>query len=205
MSVKKIKESLGSSLYQTLRKDKNLNLKEISFVALYVTNGFNATDAYMGSIARKGTKRDTANSAAVAVIAKSSIKDAIRVVIDSWLAEKKGKLEAQIIGLWYHRAFYDTKMFVDGEGAVAFKKLEDIPEEWRCVIDGIEAKYYGKDADRKVVVLKLANKEAAARELGKYIQLYADVAMSMGLTSETVAVLHQVFRADDKGKKPDEK
>lgn len=202
MSVKSCKDNLGNTLYTTLRKELKISPKYIMFVAEYVTNGFNATEAYMKSIARKGSKRESCSCKGVEVVKNSNVQKAIRIVIDAWLNEKKTKLDKMIIDSLYREAFYDASMFITGTGAPAFDKLEDIPEEWRRCIVGIETRSYGKDANRSHTIVKLADRSKARIELAKYIELYKEASVSLSMTDETVEKLGKVFRG--KKEKKDE-
>lgn len=195
MSIKTCKEALGNSLYHKLRFEDGLPIKWIRFIAVYLINDFNATDAYMRTVARKGSKREACAAQAHHLINNNKIQQAIKVVMDKWLGEKKLKLESKIIKTLYHRAFYDPFMFINPDGTIKFSKAEEIDEEWRCVVDGIEQKYHGKDAEKETVTIKLANKEQAMRELSRYIQLYKEAESATGsLSEDTVNKLLDVFQ-----------
>jgi hypothetical protein len=197
LQVKQCKEALGGNLYHQLRKEKKLPLKYIMFVAEYVTNGFNATEAYMRSIARKGSKREGAQSHAVGIVADSRVAEAIKIVIEAWLGEKRLKLEKKIVDQLYRRAFYDPSMFVKPNGVVNFKEWEEIPEEWRCCIDGIEKKKYwhGKESSEDVIILRMANRDKAREELSKYIVLYKEISVTEHrIADETKKKLDSIFR-----------
>lgn len=201
MSVKQCKESIGSDLYQTLRKQKKLSLKHILFISHYITNGFNATDAYANSIARKNARRTSCATHGLETVKRPEIQDAIKIVIDKWLGEKKLKLEKEIIDRLYVKAFYSPEMFINPNGTARFKSWEDIPEKYRCCVEGIEVKYFGKNIGEKVVI-KLADQYRAMAELSKYIELYkgADAANSVTMSEETVVKLAEVFNRGKENK-----
>lgn len=67
------------------------------------------------------------------------------------------------------RATYDISFFLTPKGEMKIKTWEEVPEKYRCVIDGIEEKRYGKDGDQCTVVLKLADREKAMKELAKLL------------------------------------
>ncbi len=193
-TVKKCKESLGSNLYLTLRKKNKIPIKHIMFVAEYITNRFNGTDAYLKTIAKKTTTYNAAAVEACKLLKNPKICGAIKIVLDEWLAEKKLKLEKQIIDRLYAKAFYDPSIFFNPDGSVKFKKWEDIPEEYRCCVEGMEVKYYGRDADRSVVILKLADQSKAMNELSKYIELYKEASTTEHtLSDDTVNNLKKIF------------
>ncbi len=202
--VKTLKNTLGPTLYTKLKRIDKLNPKYIMFVANYITNGFNGTEAYMKSVARKGTKPGGVTQDVNRLLENPSIKQAIQIVIDEWLGEKKLKLEKQIIETLTARAFYDINMFIHQDGSPKFSKIEDVPEQWRCVIDGIESKAYGKDANVVKIVLKLADRERAIEKLSKYIELYKESEkQELLMTDETAKRLASIFRPSTQSQIPD--
>ncbi len=196
--VDKIKKKVGKTLYDKLKKT-GLSIKEISFTVEYLTNGYNGTQAYLSTIAKKGTSPTTANVECHRYLRKPSVQKAIKEIFDEWLGEKKLKLEKEIIDVLYKRAFYDISIFQTALGQ--WKKLSDIPEEWHCCIDGTDVKYYGKDANIKVVTLKLANKDIALDKLDKFIGLTKESKdITMDISEETIHMLKDVFNSRKKNK-----
>lgn len=196
MTLPQAKEVLTKSIYKRLRKAGIIS-RHILFLAEYMSNGMNGSEAYIKHIARKNASEASRKSCGVhasAILAKPEILEAIKEIFDIWLAEKKVKLEKEIIAVQYARAFYDPTMFVDADGQARIKDVNKIPEKWRPAIDGIEAKYYGKDADRKVVVFKLADRTKALQELSKYIQLYQDsLGLKVDMGEDTIGKLQEIF------------
>jgi hypothetical protein len=197
--VRKCKEALGTSLYKELKSTKGLNIKDILFLAEYVSNGFNAIDAWLNSHGRKNGSRNHAGGMGRALLKTDGMREALRIFLEIWLAERKGKLETKIIDVLMARAFYDIADFINADGSPKFESLEDVPEAKRCVIDGIETRSYGKDADKQHTVLKLADREKAIEKLSAYIKLYRDpTGVVLELTEDTVRNLKRVFGEDEK-------
>jgi hypothetical protein len=101
------------------------------------------------------------------------------------------------------QAFYDPTMFFNPDGTVRFQSWDEIPERFRHCIEGMEVKYYGKDADKRVIMLKLVNREKAQMQLAKYIQMIKDVpaVQVIPLGKETEDKLVDIFRKGVKGGK----
>jgi len=196
MSVKIIKDKLGKSLYVELRKD-GLKPKEMLFIAEYITNGFNATEAYMNSIAGKKTKRTSGGVEGHLTLKKAKIQASISKMFDYWLAEKKIKLERELCEILYKRATYDISTFVNDDGS--FKQFNDIEKEWHCVIDGTSTRYFGKDASTKVVITKLADRDSAIDKLDKYIQMTRETKEIniSDMRKETEKELEDIFEGVD--------
>jgi hypothetical protein len=191
MTVKNIKNNIGKDLYFKLKKEK-VKLSHIKFVVEYLNNGMNAGQAYLKHVAKKpDITMDTAYTNGCLLLRNPKIREALRIVITDWLEEKRGKLEKELIDVLYRRAFYDISIFQNENGE--FKELEDIPNEWRCCVDGVEKKYYGKDATTSVIILKLADRDRAIDKLDKYIQMTKELSVDVGLTKDTVKSLDEIF------------
>jgi len=158
------------------------------FVHYYCENGFNALQAYRSAYSAPGKEipaDQTAGTLGHLLLKNIQVQEGIHTYLESILAPSRTILEKQIFDTLWKRAFYDPSMFLDLDGevrtiddpetgiarAIEFK---DIPEEWRCVIDGIEKKYFGKDAVVYSIVLKLADRDKALDKLDKYIGMTKD-------------------------------
>jgi hypothetical protein len=194
MSVKFVKDNIGKDLYSIIKKEINPSIKELLFAIEYFTNGFNATEAYKKTIARKGAKQSTCEVNACYTLKNTKVQQTVRKMVDAWIGEKKETFEKKIIDQLTKRSFYDPLMFVNIDGTMKFKSEDDIPKEWRCCIDSIERKYYGKDAEKYVIVLKLADRDKARTELAKYIELYkGSDSIQLNLGEETINKLDEIF------------
>ena len=158
---------LGKTAYKKLR-DIGLRPKQINFIKQYVET-MNATQSYIDNIAREGTTYDSAGTESRLTLQRPLVRKGVQFLFDTFIAEKKLKLETKLLDSYYRRAFYDITMFQDEEGN--FKKLTGIDKEWRCCVDATEVKYYGKDAQRRVVVSKLPDRDKALDKLSKYIEM----------------------------------
>ena len=140
-------------------RELDLRPKELDFVFQYCTNGFDEKLA-----------RDKAGYSK-SIFTKEHVKKAIAIYMNAILAQKKPEVLDKVINVLYKRAFYDPFMFYDTDGQPKFSSLEEIDEEWRVVVDGIEQKYWGKDSETSSVVLKLADRNKAIQELTKILEL----------------------------------
>jgi len=163
-------------------------------IAEYTINGFNGTEAYLMHIGKKGMTRGTAAAQMSEMLKKPKIQSALRLLIDRWLGEQKSTFEKRIIEQLNIQAFYDPSMFIDTEGSAKFKSWDDIPEQYRCCVEGIETRYYGKDAEQSATTIKLVNRVKAREELSKYITLFREESMKLGLTDDTLGKLAHIFR-----------
>lgn len=160
-------------------QELELNPKEIKFLAEYINNGFNGTRAYLKTIARKGTCYSAAGAEATSTLKKVKIKLALDEWKQDFLNNVKNELEAKIIDNLMSRCFYDIEDYYYDDGVL--KPLSKLRREQRQAIDGVEVKYFGKDAV-KTVTYKLADKDKARLELEKYINLIKD---SMDINIQT--------------------
>lgn len=200
MSAERSKQILGKPLYTTLRKS-GLKPQYILFVAEYIANGFNATDAYRKTLARKNTTYESMKAQSVVVLSRPEIRETIQTIVDHWVLSHEETFKKRILQVYMQRAFYDPSDFITPEGGPAFSSWAKLPEEKRCVIEGIEKRYYGKDADRSSIVLKLADREKALNSLSRYINLFKSAddggRLNLNLPDETVQRLEKIFRRKD--------
>lgn len=180
-------------------KEYGLKPNELRFIGYYLFNGYNATRAYLSVYNNKNYKKGTASVKGCELLNSSKVMRALKDLFDDWLGEKKLKLEKEIIDVYYRRAFYPLHIFYNEYHEV--KPFDEIPEKYHCCIDGIERKYFGKDADRTTVVLKLSNREKALEQLAKYISLFNDADMTVNINSETMNKLHDIFNQNKPMKK----
>jgi len=147
-----------------------LNNKELKFIAIYLINGFNGTQAYIDA-GFPSKSRPSAGVQSHELLKKDKFRPVIRAHMDAFLAEARSTLEHRIVDELMLQAFYDPADFIDSHGNPRFKSMDELsPEQRRCV-QSIETKYYGKDADRSATVIKLVDRNRALNELGKYIDL----------------------------------
>jgi len=168
-----------------------LTIKQRKFVYFYVMNDFNKIEAMKNAGYNAKNTKDKDRLYRVMVceyLTKPNINDAIAQVCKHAI-KSKIIIEKKLFDLLWRRAIYDILTFQNSDGS--FKALNDISESWRCVVDGTEIKFYGKDAQQKVIVSKLADRDKAIDKLDKYIQMTKDKAEDAKneLTDETMKEL----------------
>lgn len=142
------------------------------FVSFYISDAhWDAYKAYLmaklpdaGSMSKTRIKANT-------LLNKPRVQEAINVYVDTVINANKHRAKVNIIELQRSRAFYDPASLLKGDGSLKYQSLEDIPVEDRMVIDGIETRWYGKDATTKATVVKLANRDKAIEGLAKLLRL----------------------------------
>lgn len=142
--------------------------KQRLFVVNYVLVGGNASKAavlsgctsrYYGQQAGKWMKSE-------------KISNAIREFWEIVFGDKIDKIERNLIDALYRRAFTNRWVYFNKDGTLKdkYKSLEDLGED-HIIVDGIEKKYYGKDADISVTIYKLADRDSAFKQLQSMLGL----------------------------------
>lgn len=105
------------------------------------------------------------------ILKRDKVQLAIREFWDALFLDKIDKIQKVMLDQLYRRAFTARSKYFDKYGHLKDDlTLEDLgPDE--CIIDGIETKFYGKDADVRETVFKLADRNVAYRELQKLLGL----------------------------------
>lgn len=171
--------------------DLDLNLREYKFVAAYCSNNFKGGPA-AAAAGYKGSK-DTLRSLSWALQKRPNVMEAIKRFMDSVINPYKARLEYEVLDMYYKRAFFDICTFYDDAGYI--KPLDEIDAEWRCCIDGVEEKYFGKDATRRVCTYTLANRDAALRMLWQMVTGFdGDKEGSGLLPAEARTKLQNIFQ-----------
>lgn len=169
--------------------DLQLNLREYKYIAVYCTNGFKGGEA-CAAAGYKGSK-DTLRGLSWALQKRPHVMEAVKRFIDSVITPYKAKLEYEILHMYYQRAFYDISVFYDDDGRI--RPLDEVDVEWRCCVDGVEERYFGKDANRRVITYQLANRDTALQTLYKMVSGFdGDTAGGM-LPSEARERLQKIF------------
>jgi hypothetical protein len=144
-------------------QDLQISAKEYKFVAEYCTNGFKAPEAAQAA-GYKGDRK-TLQSTAWAILKRPAVVECVKRFIDSVIQPYKARLEFEILDRYYRRATYQVDTFFDSDGYA--KDLSEIPEEWLQVIDGVERRFFGKNADVEVITYLLPNRDTALQMLYK--------------------------------------
>jgi hypothetical protein len=178
------------------------SIAQARFAVEYLTNGFNGELAYRTAVNGNLGKQKAAINAAI------MLKDPITVKLqamftDQWLAEKKIKLEKEIIDTLWAQAFYDPSLYMDLTGDVGFKAWSDLTEVQRRVVEGIETKFFGKDAQCSQTTITLTKRQPALMALAQYIAIMKGLPATNGnasLTPETELLLHTIFNKAKPGR-----
>lgn len=104
------------------------------------------------------------------ITGKPDFKEGLRRWRDHILGEDKEIIKGNVVDVLFKRATYPIDLFIDNTGRPKFKTWEEIPEEWRCVVDGIETRAYGKDA-KEITSMSLARKTDALKLLAQFTSL----------------------------------
>lgn len=142
---------------------KNLEPEYQAYVAEYCLNGFDSKMA--AKVAKIKKVSDVAASEAV----QNAIKEFMQYV----LADKADKLESKIIDVLWRRAFYDPFDFVDEEGQPRFNvsNYKEVLGANAVVVEGIKRMVHPKNQDNVWMIVDLANRTQALKELSSYIGL----------------------------------
>lgn len=188
MSSDEIKEALPDW------KTTGASLAQARFAACYITNGFNATQAYIDSVCHNATK-STASQKGSAWLRDVKVQACIQQYTTSWLAECRAKLEGELIRTYMAQAFYDPKKFFNPDGSLAFDNWDILPEDLRRCVESIETKFYGKDADASVTVIKMADRNKAMQALAQYISLMQgqNATLNLNVSPDTDVLLRSIF------------
>lgn len=142
---------------------KNLEPKYQAYVAEYCLNGFNAKQA------AKAAKIKSPS----AVNTSEAVQEAIKEFMKHVLADKADKLESKIIDVLWRRAFYDPFDFVDEEGQPRFdvSNYKEVLGANSVVVEGIKRMVHPKNQDNVWMIVDLADRTRALKELSSYIGL----------------------------------
>lgn len=145
--------------------DLQLTLQEIKFIGEYCTSNFEEVKAYKRVFKSRleGLSEPEIRLSAFEVLNKRDVKIAVQRFVDSVLGPAADKLDYQLLHVLRKRAFYDVADFFNKDGTV--KRLDQISEEDRVVIDGIEQDLKGKNADAVLTKFKLGDRNAAIKQL----------------------------------------
>jgi len=138
MSLKNAKELINVDL-----KDLKLKPREIRFVAVFCLT-WDQKKAFIAAGYTASTE-NTLYANSTRMISNDRISTAIQRYISKAIEPYKDRLNLMLLEVWYRRAFYNIEIFYNSDGTR--KDLNEIPEEWRICIDGIEKKRYGKSPE----------------------------------------------------------
>lgn len=176
-------------------KEAGATLPEVYFAVEYLSNGFDASKAYREVFPDAPTKKATFFGNAY--LRKPTVQKILQEYTTAWLRGRVAFLEKEIMDTTLARALYDPSMFLTPDGEPAFRDWNEIPEAYRRCIEGIDVKFWGKDADRQSVTYNLANRSDALGQLTKLLSIIKtgmdSQQASSGLTAETELLLSTMF------------
>lgn len=210
--IKKLTPYLDDITYITINNKKEvtkyMSLQHRAFCWYYVHNNNNKADAYKRAFHGKYNK-DTqiieiieprkdnvtdfsmiCSSMGYALYNKTYIKETISRIRIKHCENIKADLPQTFTEQLTIQATYDPSMFIDDKGKPKFNNWDEIPIKYRCCVEGIETRYYGKDADRAVTVIKLVDRKKAREELYKF-------ADNLLLQPDKFEIVHKTINKDN--------
>ena len=143
-------------------KQKNLSEKQLKFAYNYVTNGFNASKAYIGA----GYKTENPNVLACNLLSKPYIRELVRKVIDRELDQYKDTIQYEIIEKSIAIITADISDFVTEKGERKFDKWEEVESK---AVESVK-KDYNARGDEKWSI-KLHDPMPYIELLNRYLEL----------------------------------
>ena len=167
--VEKVREDYYSELgiSKTDKILSSLTEEELAFAAEMCQNGCDQVKAYSTVHKITGELRKEQYRKLSTILHDQRVRKVIRAGIQRKMADALDNLDAKLLNTYITRAFYDPMEFIDDDGDP--KPLSKISPDNRCVIDMVEKKYYGKDADAYTITYKLANRDTALKTLSDYM------------------------------------
>lgn len=148
-------------------------LREVHFAAEYLTNGFNAGKAWTvatGDVFKKIHYQVAANRGSD-MLRNVHVQQLISDYTTAWLRGKAYELEHNVLETLEAMAFSDISMFLNPDGSPKFKSWDEIPPTLRRCIDGMERKFYGRDANRSTLNITLAKRSDALKAIANYVAI----------------------------------
>jgi hypothetical protein len=180
-----------------LEWNDEISPQEKLFVSFYIADAhWDATKAYlMAGFEDAGTLNKT-KVRANRLLRKDRIQKAINNYVNTVVEVNKGRAKVNIIELQRNRAFYDPAEFLNADGSLKYKNLSEIPEDIRSVIDGIETRYFGKDANVKTTTVKLADRDKALQQLVKILRINEEAEEEEASNREARPVINVQINGD---------
>lgn len=171
----------------TDEKGNMIRQKARAFCWYYVHNGNNKADAYRRAYHSKFNtetrklehdykdhtkeeihrRNEITSTKGYDLFSIPYIRKVIRIIEKKYMKEIRDYLPQSMLEQLVIQATYDPSMFFTPEGKVAFSSWEEIPKKYRCCVEGIEQKAYGKDADVTITTIKLVDREKSRKYLLK--------------------------------------
>lgn len=145
--------------------DLELTIKETQFIGEYCTSGVLDPVASLkkARLIPPEMPKAAAHLRSLEIMNRPNIKTAIQRIYASTIAPYQDEIQFRMLKFLQIRAFYQVSDFFNEDGSC--KELGEISVENQWAIDGIEEDFKGKDADRRLVRYKLADREEARKQL----------------------------------------
>lgn len=169
---------------------ESLPLKQRHFVANYLANGFNATDAAKAA----GYSAKTADTQGSRLLVNVKVRAVIAARTGKALAKREITAE-RVLDEIAKLAFFDPRKLFTADGSLI--PVTELGDEEAASIAGLEVVTRtdgkGEDADRIVLSkIKLADKGRNLERLGRHLKLFTDTVEHTG--SVGLQLIHSVPR-----------
>lgn len=177
--IKHLTPYLDDVTYVINNKEKPIKLYMRCYAWYYVHNGGNKTDAYRRanfSIYNNGKRKlipqqnistSTVTTGGNRMYGYRYIQECIALIREEITSKIKADMPTSLLEQLRIQATYDPSMFINPDGSPAFSTWNEIPEEYRCCIEGISTSRYGKNYDIEKTVIKLVDRSQAREKLLK--------------------------------------
>lgn len=180
------------------------NLLQARFAACYISNGLNIAQAYRDALGNQSLKSSTASSNGSALLRAPEVRDLLAQYTNNFIQGEKDKLEPKILKTLVARAFWDPKDYFSPEGQPLFSDWSEVPEAARMAIESITLSYFGKNADRSAVEMKMANRHQSLAMLAQYVAMLKGTGPAgtdpgpngITLTPDTIVTLQSLYSAE---------
>jgi hypothetical protein len=155
------------------RNKLKLTNKQLKFAYFYVLSNGNACKAVELAGYGKNKNKDYFCSMGSILIKNKKIQEAIVEITENEIQIDKNILKFNLFKKLQLINDLDILDYLNEDGTVK-RKLSDIPKAIRQCIKKTEVKFYGKDADVRVLTIEVLGKEFAINTLMKYIGMIKD-------------------------------
>lgn len=168
--AKKAKKKPAPARVKKDQSPAKVKAKHTLFIQRYLSNHFNATDAYLYAFETKD--RNSARASASQLLANPNIREEINAQISELLEQGKEQLKARFVDEITQLSFSRLSDYFDDDGNIDFKKISQInPGAIREFSrESIETQH-GTNFSEKI---KLGDKNKPLELLGKYLNLLTD-------------------------------
>jgi phage terminase small subunit len=145
-------------------KENGLTEKESIFIAEYLINGFNGSQAAL----KAGYSEQSCRQIATENLSKPHIREHIKEYLDNIIGQYKNTLEYEILKSYRIMAFYDPADIITPNGLLKKNDLKDYGE-LSIVIKGIEKRINAQG--KEMIKITLQDRDEALEKLCQYMGL----------------------------------